>query len=136
LYLNTITCIYTCDNTKSVFLQKLIFSYDINPSASEVPTNMSTPFVTPPCVISIGHPTSPPPSDIVMFRITAQHARANVQDHSIIVAIYKKINKKSNEGLTSLYWRRPISPETKHLLMQDGYKIGPTNYEGGFTISW
>ena len=75
-------------------------------------------------------------AEITKYRITAQHAQANVQNHSILVAIYKKIEQKSKAGLTVLNWKRPISPETKYLLVQDGYKFGPSNAAGGFSISW
>lgn len=91
---------------------------------------------TPVCVISIGHPTT---SEIAQFRITAQQAKANVQTHSVLVAIYKKITKKSNEGLTYFTWKRAtMSPEVKHLLNIDGYDVTPVSGANaiGFVISW
>jgi len=97
-------------------MKKLNSSNDINQSASE---EMS--------------------SNIAKSRITAQEAVENVHSHSVLVAIYNKITKKSKEGLSKFTWKRPtLSPEVKYILAQDGYKI--TQGSGadaiGFVISW
>lgn len=114
---------------------KLLFEKKLN-SSNTINTSGSTMSQPPYTINIVAQQPVQQQSEIDKHRITAAKANELLINHSVLVAIYKKINRKVDAGLKGFVWKHtPLTPEVKYLLETDGYKI-VAQQNGTVTITW